>query len=57
MGTHPTVPSKDVETDRSLLDLLQDNQALMSPEITKKYGAKLPFLFKILLEWIRKEML
>lgn len=48
MGTHPTLPSKDVETQRSLLDLVQDNQALMSTEISKKYGEKLPFLFKVL---------
>ena len=48
MGTHPSLPSKDVETQRSLLDLVQDNQALLSPEISKRYGAKLPFLFKVL---------
>ena len=48
MGTHPSLPSKDVETQRSLLDLIQTNQALMSPEITARYGGKLPFLFKIL---------
>ena len=48
MGTHPSLPSKDVETQRSLLDLVQDNKALMSTEISKKYGEKLPFLFKVL---------
>lgn len=48
MGTHPSLPSKDVETQRSLLEMVQDNQALMSPEITQKYGGKLPFLFKVL---------
>lgn len=48
MGTHPSLPSKDVETQRSLLDMVQDNQALMSTEISKKYGEKLPFLFKVL---------
>ena len=48
MGTHPSNPSKDVETQRTLLDLVQDNQALMSPEISKRYGEKLPFLFKVL---------
>ena len=48
MGTHPSLPSKDVETQRSLHDLVQDNQALMSTEISKKYGEKLPFLFKVL---------
>lgn len=48
MGTHPSLPSKDVETQRNLLDLVQDNQALMTTEITKRYGGKLPFLFKVL---------
>lgn len=48
MGTHPSLPSKDVETQRTLLDLVQDNQALMSTEISERYGGKLPFLFKVL---------
>jgi mannose-6-phosphate isomerase len=48
MGTHPSLPSKDVETQRTLLDLVQDNQALMSTEITKRYEGRLPFLFKVL---------
>lgn len=48
MGTHPSNPSKDVETQRTLLDLVQDNKALMSQEIGKCYGDKLPFLFKVL---------
>ena len=48
MGTHPSLPSKDVETQRSLLDLVQDNKALMSQEISQRYGDKLPFLFKVL---------
>ncbi|MCJ1356963.1 MAG: Mannose-6-phosphate isomerase [Icmadophila ericetorum] len=48
MGTHPSNPSKDLETQRTLLDLVQDNQALMSQKITQKYEGKLPFLFKVL---------
>lgn len=48
MGTHPSNPSKDVETQRTLLDLVQDNQSLMSTEVSKKFGEKLPFLFKVL---------
>ncbi|KAI9664386.1 MAG: Mannose-6-phosphate isomerase [Alyxoria varia] len=48
MGTHPSLPSKDLETQRTLLDLVEDNQALMSSEINRKYRDKLPFLFKIL---------
>jgi mannose-6-phosphate isomerase len=48
MGTHPSLPSKDVATGRSLLDLVQDNEALMGHDITAKYASKLPFLFKVL---------
>jgi mannose-6-phosphate isomerase len=48
MGTHPSNPSRDLETSRTLLDLVQDNQALMSTSISKKYQQKLPFLFKVL---------
>lgn len=48
MGTHPSNPSKDLETGRTLLDMVQDNQALMSSSIASKYGDKLPFLFKVL---------
>ena len=48
MGTHPSLPSKDLTTGRSLLDLVADNQALMGNDITEKYNKKLPFLFKVL---------
>jgi mannose-6-phosphate isomerase len=48
MGTHPSNPSRDLDTSRTLLDLVQDNQALMSTSISKKYQQKLPFLFKVL---------
>lgn len=48
MGTHPSNPSKDVTTGRSLIDLISDNQALLSQTVTAKYGSKLPFLFKVL---------
>ncbi|PYH48393.1 mannose-6-phosphate isomerase pmi1 [Aspergillus saccharolyticus JOP 1030-1] len=48
MGTHPSLPSKDLETRRTLLDMVQDNQALMSTEVSERYGGKLPFLFKVL---------
>ncbi|KAL5119657.1 Mannose-6-phosphate isomerase [Pleosporales sp. CAS-2024a] len=48
MGTHPSLPSKDLETKRTLLDLFQDNQALLSTEIANKYENRLPFLFKVL---------
>ena len=48
MGTHPSNPSKDVETGRTLLDLVQENRSLMTTEIAERYGDKLPFLFKVL---------
>src|ERR1700744_997709 len=48
MGTHPSNPSKDLTTGRTLLDLVQDNQALLSKDISEKYANKLPFLFKVL---------
>jgi len=48
MGTHPSNPSKDLTTGRTLLDLVQDNQALLSPSVAARYGKTLPFLFKVL---------
>ncbi|KAK3358691.1 mannose-6-phosphate isomerase [Lasiosphaeria hispida] len=48
MGTHPSNPSKDLTTGRTLLDLVQDNQALLAHSVTARYGKKLPFLFKVL---------
>ena len=48
MGTHPSLPSNDLESKRTLLDLVQSNRELMSKEINERYGGKLPFLFKVL---------
>lgn len=48
MGTHPNNPSYEVETKRSLVDLIQDNQMLIGPEVAKRYNEKLPYLFKVL---------
>lgn len=48
MGTHPSNPSKDLTTKRTLLDLVQDNQALLSKDVSDRFGDKLPFLFKVL---------
>ncbi|KAK0721169.1 mannose-6-phosphate isomerase [Lasiosphaeris hirsuta] len=48
MGTHPSNPSKDLTTGRTLLDLVQDNQALLAHSVAARYGKKLPFLFKVL---------
>ncbi|KAL2169521.1 hypothetical protein VTG60DRAFT_5914 [Thermothelomyces hinnuleus] len=48
MGTHPSNPSKDLTTGRTLLDLVQDNKALLSPSVAARYDNKVPFLFKVL---------
>lgn len=48
MGTHPSLPSKDLETKRTLSDLVESNKMLMSHEISERYQSKLPFLFKVL---------
>ncbi|EGY21084.1 hypothetical protein VD0002_g4696 [Verticillium dahliae] len=48
MGTHPSNPSKDVKSGRSLVDLCADNAQLLSTTVSAKYGNKLPFLFKVL---------
>ena len=48
MGTHSKLPSTDLETGRTLLDMVQDNKALMSTEVSERFGDKLPFLLKVL---------
>ncbi|KAK3326946.1 mannose-6-phosphate isomerase [Cercophora scortea] len=48
MGTHPSNPSKDVQTGRTLLDLVQDNVSLLAPSVAARYSKKLPFLLKVL---------
>ncbi|KAJ8107174.1 hypothetical protein ONZ43_g6820 [Nemania bipapillata] len=48
MGTHPSNPSKDLESGRTLLDLVESNAMLLSPSVRARYGPKLPFLFKVL---------
>ncbi|KAI0133995.1 mannose-6-phosphate isomerase [Xylariales sp. AK1849] len=48
MGTHPSNPSRDLETGRTLLDMVEVNSALLAPSVKARYGAKLPFLFKVL---------
>lgn len=48
MGSHPSNPSKHVASGRTLPDLFAQNQALLSTQITQKYGDRLPFLLKVL---------
>ncbi|KAI0879924.1 mannose-6-phosphate isomerase [Annulohypoxylon maeteangense] len=48
MGTHPSNPSKDLQSGRTLLELVEENQMLLAPSVRARYGTKLPFLFKVL---------
>lgn len=48
MGTHSKLPSNDLESGRSLLELVQEDSGLMSAEISERYEKRLPFLFKVL---------
>ncbi|KAK6495481.1 Mannose-6-phosphate isomerase, variant 2 [Arthrobotrys musiformis] len=49
MGTHPTLPSTDIASGRSLRDLVSSNESLLGPAVVSKFGAgTLPFLFKVL---------
>ncbi|KAI1336662.1 mannose-6-phosphate isomerase [Xylariaceae sp. FL0016] len=48
MGTHPSNPSKELNSGRTLLEMIESNQMLLAPSIKARYGNKLPFLFKVL---------
>ena len=49
MGTHPSLPSKDLTTGNTLKDIIALNEALLSPSVVSRFGpGKLPFLFKVL---------
>ncbi|POS82273.1 hypothetical protein EPUL_005949, partial [Erysiphe pulchra] len=48
MGTHLSNPSRDVNTKQTLLDIIKNNQYLISAEICSKFGVELPFLFKVI---------
>lgn len=48
MGTHPSNPSKDLDTGRSLLEMVEQNSMLLGHSAKARYGSKLPFLFKVL---------
>ncbi|KAK6531548.1 Mannose-6-phosphate isomerase [Arthrobotrys megalospora] len=49
MGTHPTLPSTDIASGRSLRDLVSSNESLLGPAVVSKFGTgTLPFLFKVL---------
>ncbi|CDK25875.1 unnamed protein product [Kuraishia capsulata CBS 1993] len=51
MGTHPSVPSINPDTGKSLREIISaDPEALLGDKIIEKFGSKeeLPFLFKVL---------
>lgn len=47
MGTHPSMPSVDVESNQTLAEYLATNPAMLSGNVFKNYG-ELPFLLKVL---------
>ena len=50
MGTYPTLPSKVLETDEDLQEVLdKHSQELIGDNVIKKFGhSKLPYLPKVL---------
>lgn len=48
MGTHPNGPSLIIERGVLLADYIKDNLDAIGPEVRKKFGVAVPFLFKIL---------
>ncbi|EPS43294.1 hypothetical protein H072_2714 [Dactylellina haptotyla CBS 200.50] len=49
MGTHPSLPSRDVESGNSLQDLISQDEALLGDRVVRRFGpGRLPFLFKVL---------
>ncbi|KAK9476089.1 mannose-6-phosphate isomerase [Lipomyces japonicus] len=52
MGTHPSVPSRDIQTGETLHDILSKDPSLVGTHVSKKFHesgfSNLPFLFKVL---------
>lgn len=49
MGTHPSVPSRDIATGKTLRDIIAaDPDTLLTKQVAAKFGPELPFLFKVL---------
>lgn len=49
MGTHPSVPSKNIASGETLRDLVTTHPELLGPAVSGAFGAgELPFLFKVL---------
>lgn len=49
MGTHPSCPSRLAATNQSLKEYLVKNPSLLGSKVVAKFGADLPFLFKVCL--------
>ncbi|KAM0751288.1 mannose-6-phosphate isomerase [Meredithblackwellia eburnea MCA 4105] len=48
MGTHPSCPSRLLDTNESLKEYLAKNPKLLGQKVIDKFGDDLPFLFKVL---------
>lgn len=49
MGTHPSVPSKNIKTGQPLRDSVTENPQLLGDQVIARFGAgELPYLFKVL---------
>ena len=49
MGTHPSVPSKDISSGEALRQIIEKDPSLLGKPVTAKFGpGELPFLFKVL---------
>ncbi|KAK4055921.1 Mannose-6-phosphate isomerase [Microbotryomycetes sp. JL221] len=48
MGTHPSCPSKILETGESLKDYIHAHPELLGDNVRNHFGDDLPFLFKVL---------
>lgn len=49
MGTHPKVPSYNLSNGKTLKEIIESNpEKYLGEKVAKKYGGKLPFLFKVL---------
>jgi mannose-6-phosphate isomerase len=49
MGTHPSVPSKEKESGKSLRDVVAEHPELLNDKVAEAFGkGELPYLFKVL---------
>jgi mannose-6-phosphate isomerase len=48
MGAHHSLPSRELSTQRTLLEIIEHDETLLSRSVSKRFEGKLPFLFKVL---------